>query len=92
VAQALLDLYPYIGLDKSRMGSLSCVQLILFFHYLTKQLLLASWSDINVRRKFFEDYASDNGFDPLVPDQWYTQPLNKILSAKVCNSKEFFVL
>ena len=35
------------------------------------------------RRIFFENYAKQNGFDPLIPDNWYTQPRRTILSTMV---------
>ena len=35
------------------------------------------------RRKFFEDYAEANNFDPLVRENWYSQPTDKIRAAKV---------
>lgn len=31
------------------------------------------------RKKFFEEYATTNGFDPLVPENWYTQSKEKIM-------------
>lgn len=32
---------------------------------------------------YFEKYATQNGFDPLNPHNWYTQPKLKFLSVKV---------
>jgi hypothetical protein len=29
------------------------------------------WSDLNNRRKMFEDFARDNNFDHLVAENWY---------------------
>jgi hypothetical protein len=43
---------------------------------------LYMWDDEANRRKFFENYASANDFDPLVPDNWYAQPRDKITSYK----------
>jgi hypothetical protein len=40
----------------------------------------SSWKDIQTRRKFFEMYAKRNGFDPLNPENWYSQIQNKIIS------------
>lgn len=36
----------------------------------------------NVRR-FFEEYAQSNGFDPLVPDNWYSVSRQSVLDTKV---------
>eukprot|EP00026_Physarum_polycephalum_P001329 Phypoly_transcript_01330.p1 GENE.Phypoly_transcript_01330~~Phypoly_transcript_01330.p1 ORF type:complete len:878 (+),score=128.72 Phypoly_transcript_01330:456-3089(+) len=41
-----------------------------------------SWTEESTRRKFFEEYAKQNGFDPLVPDAWYAQSSENILSVK----------
>jgi hypothetical protein len=35
------------------------------------------------RKKFFEDYAAANEFDPLVPENWYSQSRQNILASKV---------
>jgi hypothetical protein len=48
-------------------------------------LLLSSdlWKDIKKRRKFFEKYAKERGFDPNDPEKWYLQSKEEIVSAKV---------
>jgi hypothetical protein len=43
-----------------------------------------SWIYVDTRRKFFEKYAKDNGFDPKNPENWYAQPADLIMSVKVC--------
>jgi len=63
LAKTLIDLFPGIGLDKSRFSS-------------------KRWGDSVNRRKFFENYARENGFDPLEPENWYAQPTSKILAVK----------
>ena len=45
--------------------------------------LLLAYYKVENRRKFFENYARENDFDPLVPDNWYSQINNKIMSVKV---------
>jgi hypothetical protein len=35
------------------------------------------------RRKYFEKYASDHGFDPLIPDNWYTTRVEALEYKKV---------
>lgn len=47
------------------------------------------WGDINNRRKVFEKYAREAGFDPLIPSNWYSQSLTKIMSIKVENESCF---
>ena len=57
----------------------------------------APWSRIEVRRRFFEEYAKANSFDPLVPENWYSQSRRTIMSVEVCSlllslfSSPFFV-
>jgi hypothetical protein len=36
--------------------------------------------DATARRKLFENYAKIHGFDPEIPENWYQQPKEKILS------------
>lgn len=36
------------------------------------------------RRNFFESVAKEGGFDPLVPDNWYSLPRSKLLAVPVC--------
>eukprot|EP00026_Physarum_polycephalum_P001397 Phypoly_transcript_01398.p1 GENE.Phypoly_transcript_01398~~Phypoly_transcript_01398.p1 ORF type:complete len:808 (+),score=111.44 Phypoly_transcript_01398:465-2888(+) len=40
------------------------------------------WRKLRNRRLFFEEYAKENKFDPLVPENWYTQPRKRIHSKK----------
>eukprot|EP00026_Physarum_polycephalum_P001458 Phypoly_transcript_01460.p1 GENE.Phypoly_transcript_01460~~Phypoly_transcript_01460.p1 ORF type:complete len:826 (+),score=126.37 Phypoly_transcript_01460:385-2862(+) len=55
VLKALMDLFPEIGLEKSKLWTLS------------------SWSDPKNRRKFFEHFSKQKGFDPVKPENWYSQ-------------------
>ena len=44
---------------------------------------LELWKHPENRRRFFQDYASENGFDPLNPENWYTQPHSKVMAVRV---------
>lgn len=35
------------------------------------------------RKKFFENFAKKKGFDPLEPENWYSQPLSNFMAEKV---------
>eukprot|EP00026_Physarum_polycephalum_P000822 Phypoly_transcript_00823.p1 GENE.Phypoly_transcript_00823~~Phypoly_transcript_00823.p1 ORF type:complete len:527 (-),score=83.80 Phypoly_transcript_00823:937-2517(-) len=70
VPTALLDLFPNIGLRKSK-----------FMYY---------WRDRSNRRKFFEEYAQAEGFNPLSANDWYTQPLDEIMSYKEASRVMFY--
>jgi hypothetical protein len=43
---------------------------------------IESWNYTSNRRKFFEKYAKEHGFDSRDPAGWYTQPSDKILSSE----------
>jgi len=34
-------------------------------------------------RQFFDNYASEVGFDPLLPENWYSVKLHKLMKKKV---------
>jgi len=40
------------------------------------------WAYAGHRRKFFQNYAKQHGFDPLVPENWYKESRTKVLAAK----------
>jgi hypothetical protein len=40
------------------------------------------WGNIENRKKFFEKFAKENFFDPLIPENWYSQP-KQIMDTKV---------
>lgn len=54
---------------------------MLFYFILTSEL--AHWNSKENRRAFFEKYAKDHDFDPLVPSNWYSHPIKRIMSQKV---------
>eukprot|EP00026_Physarum_polycephalum_P001298 Phypoly_transcript_01299.p1 GENE.Phypoly_transcript_01299~~Phypoly_transcript_01299.p1 ORF type:complete len:1145 (+),score=200.33 Phypoly_transcript_01299:2-3436(+) len=64
LAQALVDLFPEIGLEKKRFGE----------QYL--------WNSPSKQRKFFENFAKVNGFDPYRAENWYSAQKDKILAVK----------
>jgi hypothetical protein len=41
------------------------------------------WDNVENRRKFFEKYAKDRGFDPLNPENWYLQTSQSVRFTKV---------
>ena len=49
----------------------------------------ASWKK---RRRFFENYAKEQAFDPLVAENWYLQPRSKIMAAEVSSPPSFLLL
>ena len=43
----------------------------------------SGWSSVDKRKRFFEQYAEVNNFDPTIPENWYSQDRADILSLKV---------
>jgi len=41
-------------------------------------LLRKRWTDAQNRRKFFEEFAREHGFDPLNAEHWYSQDLGAV--------------
>ena len=82
MAQALVDIFPDIGLDRS-----------VFYRGIRRILLKKEicidlfgtgfYSEVGNQRKFFENYAKQHGFDPLKPENWYKQRRKTIISTKV---------
>eukprot|EP00026_Physarum_polycephalum_P001164 Phypoly_transcript_01165.p1 GENE.Phypoly_transcript_01165~~Phypoly_transcript_01165.p1 ORF type:complete len:960 (+),score=125.04 Phypoly_transcript_01165:678-3557(+) len=54
--KALLDAFPDIGLDDSRFPNIS----------------RGYWENVGNRRIFFDNFAKERGFNPLVPTNWYS--------------------
>lgn len=48
------------------------------------------YMNVQNRRKFFDQYAKEQGFDPLIVENWYATNLQKLLSKKVCAFLSFF--
>jgi hypothetical protein len=41
------------------------------------------WGDALHRRKFFENYAAESGFNPLIPNNWYSLSFESLKHVKV---------
>ena len=61
--------------------------LIFLYYHSYSPHLAELWNDPIRRRKYFENYARANDFDPLVPDNWYSQSKDKIVGMKVIQKK-----
>jgi hypothetical protein len=48
-----------------------------------KVLTCAVWNELRNRRKFFETYARRNDFNPLIPENWYSIDIERVVSEKV---------
>lgn len=74
VSGALIEAYPSIGLKPALFRTVPSIILLLLNRFLFINIIIAEhyWSDINNCRQFFEEYAMRNGFDPLIPGNWYS--------------------
>ena len=87
--QALVSLFPDIGLDLLKFRSGNVISFVLFFYMFL--LLLSSLANIPAAQNgavekskiFFENYALANRFDLKNPQNWYSQSLRRIISSKV---------
>ena len=100
VSKALVDLFPNIGLDASKLRDVCKCFLSPFFlpppptPFSTSLLIsfaeininIASWNSPFRRKRFFERYAKEHSFDPRVPENWYSQSRGKILETKVSST------
>eukprot|EP00026_Physarum_polycephalum_P006164 Phypoly_transcript_06205.p1 GENE.Phypoly_transcript_06205~~Phypoly_transcript_06205.p1 ORF type:complete len:493 (+),score=80.24 Phypoly_transcript_06205:134-1480(+) len=66
ISAALLDLFPDIGLKRERFSVSPSKH----------------WQEMGNRKKFFEDFAHSNGFDPHIARNWTNERRSKIVSQK----------
>lgn len=86
--EAITRLFPELRLEKSAFPFPQCMyilsfRLFLLFYSFYCIIIEAWWRSVGNRRKFFEMYATTHNFDSLQPDQWYSQPRDKIMATKV---------
>eukprot|EP00026_Physarum_polycephalum_P001049 Phypoly_transcript_01050.p1 GENE.Phypoly_transcript_01050~~Phypoly_transcript_01050.p1 ORF type:complete len:906 (+),score=142.25 Phypoly_transcript_01050:476-3193(+) len=67
IPNAISDSFPNIGLDPSQFQSPDLLDPRNF------------WNVEKNRRKFFEDFAANNNFDPLLPENWYSIAKRQLL-------------
>jgi hypothetical protein len=79
LSQALIEVYPEIGL---RAHKFKIVPSMLFFFllkiFLKKMFIFPlehHYSNKENIKQFFDDFASSNGFDPLIAENWYSVTL-----------------
>lgn len=59
-------------------------RLLLFYIFLIfNYYYSAVWPEESKRKQFFENYAKENEFDPLICENWYFQSPQKIKHKKV---------
>jgi hypothetical protein len=88
ITKALISIFPDIGLDKSILRSRKLQKT---FAELFSSLA-GFWGNLTRQKKFFENYAKENGFDSQDPQNWYTQAERKIMATKVFFLKIKFIV
>lgn len=82
-------MFPEIGLKREKFFYAGRMSLTIFFNIIINNndlifiVVEGHWTDLNNRRRVFEDYAKSKGFDPLIPKFWYSQHATSINSFKV---------
>lgn len=61
------------------MFQLLIIQSILTFNFFPAK----HWFDLDNRRNILLQFAKQSGFDPLIPDHWYTASAEKFRKMKV---------
>ena len=88
VTQALLDLFPDIGLQKTIFWA-KCMSLYLPLSPSSSRTLSLRELIVAValqnRRQFFADFAARRGFDPRDPEKWYSVHPGDIMACEVNN-------
>lgn len=82
-SKALMNIYPDIDLTKSGFYSTSCPSCCLS----NCLLIEMHWDDPADRKLFFDGFAKEYAFDPLIPENWYSIPAERIKSYKVPSNK-----
>eukprot|EP00026_Physarum_polycephalum_P004291 Phypoly_transcript_04309.p1 GENE.Phypoly_transcript_04309~~Phypoly_transcript_04309.p1 ORF type:complete len:715 (+),score=105.32 Phypoly_transcript_04309:82-2145(+) len=65
-SNAIFHVYPNIGVRKEKFT---------IYH-------VGHWDEYENRKKFFDDFAKDHGFDPSIPENWYKINAHQINSRK----------
>lgn len=81
--KGLQQLFPDINFDPSLFQHSMLIIKLLIINTFNEFFIIAAYYKVENRRKFFEEYAKKNNFDPLVTENWYSQPYDKIMSTKV---------
>ena len=97
--RAIVNLYPNIGLDRTKFSILPCMSNSSFslptlcspsLSALVKCSLLICWlysagywSDARNRRHFFDTLAHKHNFDPLLRNNWYQMSKDSFQDNKV---------
>lgn len=61
--------------------------ILILYEYLF--IILAIWSSARMRKRFFDEFATREGFDPLVAENWYRYTLEQALENKVFKKSNF---
>lgn len=54
--------------------------LVLLLEFITDK----HYEDVDNRKNIFLDYAKQKGFNPLIPEHWYSITNNSLRSVQVC--------
>lgn len=81
-----MQIYPDIGLQLFRFSIIprNYYSFSLFFYpFVVNDKLGNHWADANNRKEFFDNFAKEHDFDPLVPENWYQITTKEMREIKV---------
>lgn len=83
VVNALQDLFPEVEFDATKFANVTSTYCLAI-----NALILAFeggyWQDVANMRQLFVGFAEQQGFDPLLPKNWYHINPDLVLAQKVC--------
>ena len=85
VVQALLDIYPKIGLHEDKFLITNSIYLMLLLFQLIFNLFFTDqyWKQETNQRNFFDKFALKHDLEPLLANTWYSISRSSIVAEKV---------
>jgi hypothetical protein len=95
-----MELFPELGLQETKFSTVPSISFFLFFYFFIFLFFcffsltfreVRYYSNIDNRRAFFDSFANEHGFDPLISENWqkinaYHLKDRKVLSALLFSS------
>jgi len=88
---ALQAAYPEVDFAIWKNGrSTSLLTVALTLIETTEKDTTPAWQKAASIRTFFDQYAREEGFNPLLPDSWYSVNFRTLKQRKVCSPSLFY--
>lgn len=83
MSSALFHLFPDIGFDVQKFHVMPSIHILFIFIVVFDYLVENHWAKLENRRKVFENFANEKGFDPLLAEKWYSMLSSDFMKQKV---------